>query len=567
MSDTSNRLYYGDNLAVLREHIASESVDLVYLDPPFNSNRAYNVIFARHSTVADPDTAQIQAFGDTWRWTSVTDEQYAALAAGGLPNQVADALTAFRTLLGENDAMAYLVNMAPRLVELHRVLKRTGSLYLHCDPTMSHYLKVLLDSVFGPEHFKSEIVWKRTSSHSGSKKYGPVHDSILFYVKDDQAFTWNQQHQEYSEDYVASKYRFVDNDTGHLYRLSDMTGSGVRQGESGTAWRHFNPTSIGRHWAIPSYCDWKYHQLMGETLDGLSLVDRLEALDRVGLVKWPDRAGGKPEHKRYLEDMPGVTLQDVWTDIDPINARAAERLGYPTQKPLALLDRITAASSNEGDVVLDPFCGCGTTIDSAIRLNRRWIGIDITYIAVDLIEKRLRHTFGDSIIGTYVVSGIPRDIGGAQALFERSPFDFERWAVSLIDAQPNAKQVGDKGIDGVVRFPVDNKGGIGRVLVSVKGGKTVGPQFVRDLLGTVETQKAQMGVLITMVSPTRGVLDAVDHGGTYTLPVNGQTFPRIQIITAPDLLKGERPKMPHAILPYIAANRRAATSGQLLFDA
>jgi SAM-dependent methyltransferase len=233
---------------------------------------------------------------------------------------------------------------------------------------------------------------------------------------------------------------------------------------------------------------------------------------------------GMPEYKRYLDEMPGLSVQDVWTDIDPINARAAERLGYPTQKPLALLERIIKMSSNEGDVVLDPFCGCGTAVDAAQRLGRQWIGIDITFIAVDLIEKRLRHAYGDSVTKTYKVDGIPSDLASAQSLFDRSPFDFERWAVSLINAQPNVKQVGDKGVDGVARFYLDKKT-VGRVLVSVKGGKNIGPMFVRDLSGTVETQKAQTGVLITMAEPTQGVLDAVNHGGTYTWPVNGADVP------------------------------------------
>jgi len=271
---------------------------------------------------------------------------------------------------------------------------------------------------------------------------------------------------------------------------------------------------------------------------------------------------GYPQLKRYLDEMPGQMVQDVWTDIRPINNRAAERLGYPTQKPLALLDRIIAASSNEGDTVLDPFCGCGTTVDAAQRLKRRWIGIDITYIAIDLIEKRLRHTFGAEVCDSFEILGIPRDIGGAQALFDRSPFDFERWAVSLINAQPNEKQVGDKGIDGVARFPLDTKSAVGKVLASVKGGKTVTPQFVRDLIGTIDTQEAQMGVLITMAEPSKGVLDAVAHGRTYTWPVNGETFPRVQVITVKQLLQGRRPKTPSLLMPYIPAAKLIASSAQ-----
>jgi len=562
-----NRLFYGDNLDVLRQSIPANSIDLVYLDPPFNSNRSYNVIFNRHDITSDADSAQIQAFDDTWKWTPITDQQYQGYITGELPNAVADALTAFHTLLGRNDALAYLVNMAPRLVELHRVLRSSGSLYLHCDPTMSHYLKVLLDAIFGPNRFKSEIIWKRTTAHNSAKRYGPVHDVIFYYVRSDKAFTWNPQHQDYSEAYVESKYRFTDETTGQMYRLSDMTGPGVRQGDSGLPWKNYNPTSIGRHWQPPSYCYWKYEQMTGTDLAQFPLIERLEELNRIGLVKWPDKANGKPEHKRYLEDMPGVALQDVWTDIDPINARAAERLGYPTQKPLKLLDRIISASTNEGDTVLDPFAGCGTAIDSAQQLKRNWLGIDVTYIAVDLIEKRLKHTFGSGITSTYEVLGIPRDRAAALALFSRSPFDFERWAVSLVNGQPNQKQVGDKGVDGVARFALDGRGSVGRVLVSVKGGKQLNPSMVRDLGGTVTTQKAEMGILVTNGPPTRGMVDEANHAGTYQHPHYAETFPRIQMVTVDELLSGKRPKMPPTMLPYIQALRAKTPVDQgSLFD-
>jgi DNA methylase/Restriction endonuclease len=296
----------------------------------------------------------------------------------------------------------------------------------------------------------------------------------------------------------------------------------------------------GRHWAYSK--------------------DNLDRMYADGRIEF--RSTGMPVYKRYLDEQPGVPLQDVWTDIR-LTSADKERLGYPTQKPVALLERIITASSNPGDVILDPFCGCGTTVDAAQRLNRQWIGIDITFIAIDLIEKRLQDRF-PGIAGTYETFGIPRDMEGAQALFKRSPFDFERWAVSRINARPNVKQVGDKGIDGVARFYLDKKT-TGRVLVSVKGGSTVGPQFVRDLVGTVETQKAQMGVLITMAKPTPGVLDAVDHGRTYTWPVNGQSFPRVQVITIAELLAGKRPQIPTLITPYDTAVKAPEQSLQLGF--
>lgn len=538
-----NTLFYGDNLDVLRRNVATASVDLVYLDPPFNSNRNYNVIFARNASSSD--TAQIQAFDDTWRWTNATEEQYVDLINGGVPNDVADALRAMHTLLGENDALAYMVNMAPRLVELHRVLKPTGSLYLHCDPTMSHYLKVMLDAIFGAQHFRNEIVWKRTNAHSSSKKYGPIHDVILYYGKSLRV-TWETPRKEYTEEYLDKYYKFDDGD-GRLYWRADLCAAGVRHGESGKPWRGIDPTHKGMHWKFQ--------------------VSRLDELDAEGRIYWPPR-GTMPQYKRYREELPGLAVGDIWDDIDKINPVAAERLGYPTQKPLALLERILHASSKPGDVVLDPFCGCGTTVDAAIKLDRRWLGIDITYIAVGLIQARLKDTYGDEIAKTYKVEGIPRDLPGAQALFNASPFDFERWAVTLADGTPNEKQVGDRGIDGVIRFLNDARGKAegGRVLASVKGGRSVNPAMVRDLVGTVESQKAEMGVLITMVPPTPGMVEAADHSGTYTWRVNGQTFPKVQIITVPELLDFRRPKMPPPLTPYISATRRKQAVDQAAFD-
>jgi site-specific DNA-methyltransferase (adenine-specific) len=284
----------------------------------------------------------------------------------------------------------------------------------------------------------------------------------------------------------------------------------------------------------------------------------MERLDADNRLIFPKNKQARIARKLYLSEREGVPLGDVWTDIAPINSQAQERLGYPTQKPISLLERIITATTSEGDVVLDPFCGCGTTVDAAQSLKRKWLGIDVTYIAVDLIRKRLRHTFGDDIENSYDVLGIPRDRAGAFALFSHSPFDFERWAVSLVNAQPNEKQVGDRGIDGVARFFLDGKGkNLGRILVSVKGGKSIGPQFVRDLLGTVQTQKAEMGVLVTMSEPTRGIIDAVNHAGSYTHPANGQKFPKVQVITVDQLLKGEKPNIPLTMLPYIEAKKAA----------
>lgn len=539
----TNRLFYGDNLDVLRNHVADGSVDLVYLDPPFNSNRSYNVIFARNASSSD--TAQIQAFDDTWRWTQVTEIQYLDLVNGGAPTAVGDALRAMHTLVGENDALAYLVNMAPRLVELHRVLKPTGSLWLHCDPTMSHYLKLLLDAIFGAANFRNEIIWQRTGSKGLMKKRLPTnHDVILSYQRSDES-PWNidAAFLPYDENNLpektAQKYSLRDPD-GRRYELKDLT----------------NPN--------PDRPNLTY-EFLGVTKVWRWTKERMQEAYDQGLVV-QTAPGRVPRVKRYLDEQRGLPLSDVWADIAPLNSQAAERLGYPTQKPVALLERILELATEPGDVVLDPFCGCGTTIDAAIRMDRQWVGIDITYIAVGLIQARLRDTYDSEIEKTYKVLGIPRDLPAAQALFKQSPFDFERWAVTLADGTPNQKQVGDRGIDGVIRFLNDAKGKRppGRVLVSVKGGRTLNPGMVRDLVGTVESQKAEMGLLITMSKPTSGMVEAADHSGSYVWPINGQPFPKVQIITVGELLEFVRPKMPPAMTPYISAVRRPKAAADQL---
>lgn len=551
--DQKNRLYFGDNLDVMRRYLADESVDLVYLDPPFNSNRNYSVIFNRNGEVPLDASAQIEAFEDTWQWTHVTDEQYAEYQQT-MPNRVADALSAFRTLLGENDAMAYLVNMAPRLVELHRVLKPTGSLYLHCDPTMSHYLKVLLDAIFDARFFRNEIIWKRTGAHGSAKRYAPLHDVLLMYSKS-ATYTWNQKYGPYEEDYLETKFAKAD-ESGRRFQDISLTGPDTRAGDSGKPWRDVDPTATNRHWALP-----RYLVDQGIVPAGATTQEKLDRLDEAGYIYWTSK--GTPRLKFFVEDAAGMPLADIWPDIRPLNSQAAERLGYPTQKPLALLERLIEASSNPGDVVLDPFCGCGTTVDAAQNLGRRWVGIDITYISIDLIIKRLQHTFGDAIRETFTTNGIPQDLGAAQAMFTKSAFEFERWAVTLVAAQPNQKQVGDKGIDGVGRFLLDSKGkNVGRVLVSIKGGKTITPSMVRDLDGTVTAQKAEMGILVTLAPATKGIKDAIAHGGVYTHPANGQTFPRLQHVTIADLLKGKGPTLPTMLRPYIEAKRQAQAGEQ-----
>ncbi len=404
-----NRLYYGDNLDVLREHIPSESVDLIYLDPPFNSQANYNVLFRAPS--GEQSQAQIEAFEDTWHWNENAEEAFDQIIRSA-NSDVIEVVRSMRSFLRENDMMAYLTMMAIRLTELHRTLRSTGSIYLHCDPAASHYLKIILDAVFGPERFRNELIWKRSHAHNSAKRYGPNHDVILFYAKGPSP-VWNTIYQEYDVGYTDKHYRHLD-ENGRRYKHENPTGAGIRRGETGQPWRGIDPTAKNRHWVRPP--------------------SDLDSLDAEGRIYWSKKPGAWPYIKVYLDDMKGTPAQDVWTDIDVINMVAKERLGYPTQKPIALLERIVAASSNPGGVVLDPFCGCGTAVHAAQKLGRHWIGIDITHLAISLIEKRLRAAFRDG--AKFEVHGTPRDIGGARDLANRDKYQFQWWAVSLVDAVP-----------------------------------------------------------------------------------------------------------------------------------
>jgi len=532
MATDKNKLYYGDNLEVLKMYVKDESVDLVYLDPPFNSRQDYNVLFAEKD--GSQSSSQIHAFEDTWEWNIDAQRAYEQIVEQG--GRVADALRAFKTFLFNSDMMAYLAMMAPRLVELRRVLKETGSIYLHCDPAAGHYLKILMDAAFGPQFFKNEIIWKRTSAHNSAKRWGPVHDLILFYSKSESS-TWNRVYQGYTAEYLERFYRHEDE--GGRYTLGDLTGAGKRQGESGLPWRDVNPTKAGRHWAVP-----RPHQA-GLSWDELSVQQRLDQLDLAGLIVWPSK-GGIPRFKRYHDVDRGVVVQDVITDIDPLSTHAKERLGYPTQKPEALLERILKSSSNEGDVVLDPFCGCGTTVQVAQRLNRRWIGIDITHLAIGLIKKRLSDTYGPEIKSTYDVIGEPTDYAGAAALAAENKFQFQAWALGLCDARvaESSKKGADRGIDGRLDFHDDESGNSKQIIFSVKGGGVSVPQ-IRDLRGVIEREKAEIGVFLSFEEPTKPMLKEAAEAGFYKSgPLDKALYPRLQILTIQQLLDGKQPDYP-----------------------
>lgn len=563
-----NKLFFGDNLRVLRDHIADESVDLIYLDPPFNSNATYNVLFKAPD--GHQSQAQITAFEDTWHWNDSAEDAYWQVLKGG-NSDAAKMMEAMRGFLGENDMMAYLAMMAIRLIELHRVLKPTGSLYLHCDPTASHYLKVLLDAVFGATNFKNEIIWRRTGSHNSTKRFGPIHDTILFYARSE-ASKFFRHTRPYMRGHVEKAFvkegdRFRTNYSGNV-----LTGSGTRNGLSGRPWRGFDPTAKGRHWALPS----KLLFGIEEQFEGLDQHESFDRLFEMGAITIKE-GDEWPRYQRYLNDTDGQFLSDIWAyqpytegtvfgtnegvddDVRWMGSKDGDRLGYPTQKPVALLERIISASSNPGDIVLDPFCGCGTTIHAAQKLGRRWMGIDITPLAVNLIKRRLSEAFGAA--ADFSIVGLPQDLDGAQALFAQDPHLFQLWAVSLIpDAQPwkGGKKGADTGIDGQLYLRT-GKADTHRAMISVKGGKHVGVSMVRDFAHVIDREKALQGIFISLTKPTRDMeTEAVKAG--YAETDHGR-FRKLQIMTIESLLAGARPEMPFVDTAAFRKTRRETSTG------
>jgi site-specific DNA-methyltransferase (adenine-specific) len=514
-----NQLYYGDNLEVLRRYIADETVDLVYLDPPFNSRQDYNVLFKERDE--SRSASQIQAFEDTWEWNLESEKTYIEMVERG--GRVADALRAFRTFLGHSDMMAYLAMMAPRLVELHRVLKVTGSIYLHCDPTASHYLKMLMDAIFGVTSFRNEITWKRTSGHNDAvRQFGAVTDTILFYTKSDR-YQFNVQHVPYSQSYIDTFYVHADPD-GRKWRRSDLRSPHPRPNLT-YEYKGRKPHPNG--WAVSR--------------------EVMEKLDREGRLHFPKKADGRIQLKRYLDEMPGQPCPSAWDDIPPIHALTAERLGYPTQKPEALLERIINSSSNEGDVVLDPFCGCGTAVSVAQRLKRRWIGIDVTHLAIGLIKKRLADAFGPAVRDTYEVIGEPTDVRGAAQLAGENPYQFQWWALGLVGARPVEEKKGaDHGIDGRLYFHDDRSDVTKQVIFSVKAGH-VNVSQVRDLRGVIEREKAEIGALICLEEPTGPMKKEAAEAGFYHSEGTGKDYPRLQVLTVAELLAGKELQHPRLL--------------------
>ncbi len=530
----NNRLYYGDNLDILSnpEYFPDQCVDLIYLDPPFNSNRNYNVLFKSESG-ADSE-AQITAFEDTWHWGETAEATYDDLIVHA-PHKVSTAIKALMDLIERNQMMAYLVMMAARLVELHRVLKPTGSLYLHCDPTASHYLKILLDAIFGAQNYRNEIVWKRTSAHNDAKRFGKIHDVIFYYAKDIKKVCFAPVYVDYSEEYLQTWFK--QDEDGRWYRTADLTAP-YRGGPGGRFEFHGKLPPPSRMWSKSK--------------------ETMERLWQEGRIK--TGRDGKPSpygHIVYLDEKKGMPVQDWWDDIRLAN-RARERLGYPTQKPEALLERIIRASSNEGDVVLDPFCGCGTAIAAAHKLRRRWIGIDITHLSIALQKYRLQDMFGLVSGSDYEVIGEPATVDAARELARDSDnegrYQFEWWALSLVRAKPvggsagsrRGKKGADKGIDGIINFfDEDHKGKKKpqKVIIQVKSGK-VKSGDIRDLKGSVERETAAIGLFITLEKPTQDMIKEALSAGYYKSPRWGKSYRKLQILTIGDLLSGASVDMP-----------------------
>jgi site-specific DNA-methyltransferase (adenine-specific) len=538
-----NTLYYGDNLDVLRRYIRDDSVDLVYLDPPFNSNVSYNVLFSEQD--GSRSAAQIRAFEDTWQWDQAAANNYQQIVEAGV--EASQAMQAFRTLLGPSNMLAYLAMMAPRLMELRRVLRSSGSIYLHCDPTASHYLKILMDAIFGPICFRSEVIWRRSNAHNKvTTQYGPIHDTILFYSKS-ASFYFEPGIRPPMRGYI--KQWFTGHDERGPYRTNMLTGSGTRTGTSGLPWRGFDPTSVGRHWAIPR----SIRSELPPEATSWTTQQMLDYLYERGLIYIPRQGEGQPKYKQYIGS--GVPYQDIWA-YQPYTQGSlygteeaidedvrwlghdGERLPYPTQKPEGLLERIIQSSCPPDGTVLDPFCGCGTTIAAAQRLGRPWIGIDITHLAVTLMKHRLRDAFGPGV--QYSVVGEPPTVQDAEQLARDDPYQFQWWALGLVDARPiEGKKGADQGIDGRLYFHDEGPSGTTKqIVLSVKAGKNLTVSMVRELGHVVQRERAQIGVLISMKEPTQPMRAEAASGGFYHSPWTGRDYPRLQLRTVAELLDG-----------------------------
>ena len=539
-----NRLYYGDCLTIMQDW-PLHSVDLIYLDPPFNSNRQYNSIYKDETGRPLPD--QIEAFCDMWE---LDDERERAIRTmpvlmreSGLEDSVAELWKLWMQALRGTQPrlLAYLSYMAQRLLIMKRILKPNGSIYYHCDPTASHYIKALMDAVFGHGNFRNEIIWRRTASHNRAKRWGPIHDTLFLYTKTDY-YTWNRVFQQYDQAYLDNFFRFED--SHGRYRIGDLTGPGTRQGSSGLPWRGIDPTAKGRHWEVPPDRILPPHFEHPSGYENMTVQERLNVLDDAGLIQWPSQ-GSVPQRKQYLSVSPGAPIQDIIWDIPP--AAGNEHMGYATQKPVALLERIISASSNPGDMVLDPFCGCASTIEAAQKLGRQWIGIDIAIHAIKRVARvRLTERLGLVEEQDFTVEGVPRTVEGAQDLWERDKYHFQKWAVEQVEGFVTTKRSADGGVDGRVYFAVPHAQDLQSMVIEVKGGVNVGINVVRELKGVSDYDSALMAGLIIMeplgTVKARNFAKFMAEAGT--LEILGIEYPKMQLLTVAEILDGKRFKTP-----------------------
>lgn len=519
--NTKNILFYGDNLDILRNRFPSNCIDLIYLDPPFNSKADYNILFKEKS--GEQSTAQIQAFSDFWHWNIESKHAYTYLAEKA-SSEVSDLITSLHGFLGENDMFAYLVMMGERLLELQRVLASSGSIFLHCDPTASHYLRILMDGIFGTSNFRNEIVWRRSHPKGHAfTRFANNHDVILVYAKNAGQTKWKMSYKDYDPDTIHRFYRLTD-ESGRAYGLDNL----------------LNP-NLNR----PNLT----YEFKGQTRVWRWTKERMLEEDAKGRIIVPRDGKGVPRYKRYLDEQEGIPIDDFWDDIDYV--KGAERLGYPTQKPVELLERIINASTNEGDWVLDPFCGCGTAIIASEKLHRHWVGIDITFLAINLVKGRLRDSFPKA---DYIVEGEPRDLEAARALAQNR-YQFQWWALFKIDARPVGsteanprigKKGADEGVDGWLRFVDKAEGHYEKIIVQVKSGH-VGVKDIRELRDRVREKRAAMGIFLTLEEPTSEMVKEVNVTEPYVSPLWKHEFPKLQILTIEQLLKGERPKTPPTV--------------------
>jgi DNA modification methylase len=548
-----NKLWYGDNLTIMQQHMGKHSVDLIYLDPPFNSKQNYNLLYK--TMTGKPVPEQVEAFCDTWEM----DAQKEAIARNmpvlmpehGVDDYYVDFwrlwMQALRTT--QPHLLAYLIFMVQRMLHMKSILRPTGSIYLHCDPTASHYIKVMMDGIFGHGNFRNEIIWRRTGAHNKSVRWGPVHDVILFYTASDK-YTWNNPRQPYMQGHVDEHFEKDALGYKTAYYGNVLTGSNTRNGESGKPWKGIDPTAKGRHWAIPG----KLWEDSGLDATGLTQHQKLDALYDAGMIKViPGQAW--PMYERQIRKGEGPAVGDIWAyqpytegtvfgsrdsidaDVSWLKPRAKERLGYPTQKPVGLLKRIILASSNKGDVVFDPFCGCGTTIYAARETGRQWVGCDIAILSIKLVRETLNERYRLAENSNYLVDGIPTSVDGAQELFKHDPSTFQNWFVERVGGFPMQRKSADRGIDGRIYF--ETRDGLREMMIQVKGGKHVRPTDVRDLRGVLERESnAELAGFLSITPPTKAMLSEAAEAGTYDY--QGVHYPRIQFLTTEDVLVNKR---------------------------